>query len=448
MKKRHGLIRFFSGLCLLLLLIQTLGIATRAEAPAPPNLDGADAVYFLHIASGSVACEKNASQSVSAGPSVKLMSGLLLCELLADRLNENVTVTDEMVADTSGYRLYIESGDRIPVVQLLYAAVCGSYNDAYDILACYVAGSKNAFISLMAERAAELGATQTYFSDITGLDSGSRTTAKDMGKIALAAYGNALYMSINSTVRYDFLETSLLPDKMIYNPNALLSSSTTAGFVNQYCRGMCAGLTGTCAVTVADNGREQYVSVVLGGSADNIAYEITNRVIGWVYRNYTYMEVISPDTEICNIPVTVSDVTGELAVRVKEPYLLYLPQSYEIGKDITYSIRLINDELEAPVAEDTFVGYVAILHDGQPLVTLPLYTVGSAERSGFISSMKSLQAITTSRAFLAGAIFFCTVLIAWIAIETWMIRQKRHKWDKYFSMKMSPLPFDDKKKRK
>lgn len=447
MKKRHGKSQLIALLCLFSMLIHLFVLPISAEDPVPPNLDGAESVYFVHLKSGSVVCEKNAAQLVSAGPSVKLLSGLLLCEMLGNRLDESVTITDEMVADSYGYRLYIQSGDRIPVVQLLYAAVCGSYNDAYDVLACYAAGSKDAFLALMEARARELGASMTYCSDATGLDAASRTTAQDMGKIAAAAYQNSLYMSINSTVRYDFFETTYLPDKKIYNPNALLSSSTTAGFVNAYCHGMCAGLTGTCAVTVADNGQEAYASVVLGGSAENLAYEITNRMIKWVYQNYAYMEVISPDTEICNIPITVSDVTGELPLRVKDSFSLYLPKSYEIGKDITYSIRLINKELEAPVADGTFAGYVAILHNGQTLATLPLYTVGSAEKSSFMSSMKSIQSITTSRAFLAGAIFFFTVLIAWITIETWIIRKRRHKWDKYFSSKLSPVPFDKKNKK-
>ena len=104
--------------------------------------------------------------------------------------------------------------------------------------------------------------------------------------------------------------------------------------------------------------------------------------------------------------------------------------------------------LEAPVEDGTFVGYVAVLQDGYTLATFPLYTVGNAERSGFMSSMKSLQALTSSRAFLAGAIFFVVVLIAWISIESWIIHRKRHKWDKYFSMKMSPMPMDKKWNKK
>ena len=446
MQKRHNFTNLCILFCLLSMLLSRLSLSAFADRPTLPSLDGVDAVYFYHVESGSVVCEKESSKPISAGPAVKLMSGFLLCELLENRLYEVVTVTDEMVADSYGYRLYIQSGDQIPVIQLLYAAVCGSYNDAYDVLAYYVAGSKSAFLSQMNQKAAALGAKQTIFTDVSGIESGSLTTAADMGKIALSAYQNTLYMSINSTVRYDFFATVYLPDKKIYNPNALLSSSTTAGFVNTHCRGMCAGLSGTEVVTVADNGKEQYVSVVLGAAAENLAYEMTNRMVGWVFASYTYMEVISPDTELCRIPVSVSDVTSELDVRVKESCFLYLPKSYEIGKDITYSIRLVNNELEAPVEDGAFVGYVAILQDGQILTTLPLYTVGGAERSGFISSLKSIQAITTSRAFVAGAGFFVVVLVAWIVIETWLIRRRRHKWDKYFSMKMSPLPFDEKKK--
>ena len=97
------------------------------------------------------------------------------------------------------------------------------------------------------------------------------------------------------------------------------------------------------------------------------------------------------------------------------------------------------------MADGTFAGYVAILHKGQTLATLPLYTVGAAEKSSFMSSMKSIQSITTSRAFLAGAIFFFVALIAWIVIETSIARKRRHKWDKYFSAKLSPIPMDKKK---
>lgn len=454
MRKKQITARIIAVVFLLSLLISLGTISANAAAPSSPPLDEANAVWLYHVESGSVICEKNANQTVAAGSSVKVMAGLLFCEQLYNRQTEWVLITDDMVSVNYGRRLGLQSGDRVAVVQLLYAAICGSYNDAYDALAVYLAGSKAAFVAQMNQNAHALGALHTTFTDPSGIDDSSRTTANDIGIIATKAQQNDFYMQLNSTVRYEFNSTSYLRNQTIYNPNALLSTSTTAGYYNSRCKGMSAGETtqaGSCVISSASNGKETYLSVVLGGRVENkinYAYEITNRMIKWVYNTYTYLEVISPDTEICKIPIAVSDVISELDVRVKESYSLYLPKSYEVGKDITYSIRLTDTELEAPVKDGTFVGYVAVIEDGHTLATFPLYTVGSAERSGFMSSMKSLQALTSSRAFLAGSIFFAVVLIAWISIENWIIHRKRHKWDKYFSMKMNPVPIDKNLKKK
>ena len=454
MRKKQIAVRITAIICLLSLFVSFGTFSATAAAPSTPSLDEARSVWFLHLESESVICEKDADQTVAAGSSVKVMSGLLFCEQLYNRQTELVTVTDDMVSVKYGRRLGIRSGDQISVGQLLYAAVCGSFNDAYDVLAVYLAGSKAAFVAQMNQKAQSLGALHTMFTDPSGIDDASRTTAKELGMIAAEALKNNFYMQVSSTVRYEFKSTKYLRAQTIYNPNALLSTSTVSGYYNSKCRGMSAGETtqaGACAITVASNGKETYLSVVLGGTVENkvnYAYEITNRMIKWVYNTYTYLEVISPDTELCKIPITVSDVISELDVRVKESYSLYLPKSYEVGNDITYSIRLISPELEAPVEDGTFVGYVAVLQDGYTLATFPVYTVGSAERSGFMSSMKSLQSLTSSRAFLAGAIFFVVALIAWISIESWVVHRRRHKWDKYFSMKMSPMPVDKKLNKK
>ena len=99
------------------------------------------------------------------------------------------------------------------------------------------------------------------------------------------------------------------------------------------------------------------------------------------------------------------------------------------------------------VTEGEHVGYVAILWNGKTLGTVPLYTAGTAERSSFVSSLKSIQSLTQSRVFRAAAIFFAVSLAAWITVECILVRYRRHKWDKYFSMKMAPTPDAFKKKK-
>lgn len=423
-----------------------------AEEAALPSTEEATAVYFYHLETESLICEKNIDLVVNAGSTAKIMAGLIFCERLGNHTADTVYITEDMIKNASGYRLKLQAGDTLTVEQLLYAALCSSYNDACDVLACFIAGSKDDFAKLMNERAKELGAASTTFTDPSGIDDNSLTTASDMAKIARAAYQNELYMKITSTARYEFPATQKMDERTIHNRNALIASNTTTLYYNSKCKGLNAGYTdraGSCVVTVASNGQESYLCIVLGApdtDTQNFGYIVANRIIDWVYKTYSYMEVISPDTVVCKIPVTVSDLTSEVEVKTKESLSCYLPAGLEIGKDITYSIRLIRTTLEAPVTEGEQVGYVAILWNGKTLGTVPLYTAGSAERSSFMSNLKSIQALTQNRMFRAGAVFFIVVLAGWIVAECLVIRHRRHKWDKYFSMKMTPTPDTFRKK--
>ena len=163
---------------------------------------------------------------------------------------------------------------------------------------------------------------------------------------------------------------------------------------------------------------------------------MATRLIDWVYDTYTYMEVMSPNTTVCTIPVTVSDMTTEVSVYAKESLYAYLPRGVEIGKEITYSIRLNQTELEAPVHKDQFVGYVAVLYDDRVLGTVPLYTADEAVRSSVISSLKVISSWSQNRAIRAGVIFFVVAVSAYLTVEYVLYRRRRKKWDRYFSNKV------------
>ncbi|MBQ8310119.1 MAG: D-alanyl-D-alanine carboxypeptidase [Clostridia bacterium] len=431
-------------LCILLLFV-SLPFASFAEQAPLPSLKEAAAAYLYHIESESLICSKEENTNLGAGSTVKVMAGLLFCEQLAERQNERVAITAKLlqsVPSVAGYSLKIEEGDIFTVRQLLFAAICGSYNDAIYILGAYLYGSVEQCIDQMNLRAVELGANQTSFMDVTGINSGSRTTVADLAKITRVAWQNALYMEICNAKSF-YLSTEFF-SKTIYNRNALISTQGGAvnKYYNEYCNGMSAGSTssdGNCVVTVAKHNKETYLCIVLGGQeidGDEYGYRITNRLIDWVYATYSYVEVISPEIDVCTIPVTVSDFTTEVRVRTKKAFSAYLPRGAEVGKDVTYSIRLNNTVLEAPVDEDCFVGYIAIVYQNKILETLELYTVERAERSSIASGLKWIQSLTEDRAVRAGFIFFILAISAWLITEYLLARRRRHKWDKYFSDKM------------
>jgi len=125
-----------------------------------------------------------------------------------------------------------------------------------------------------------------------------------------------------------------------------------------------------------------------------------------------------------------------VSVYAKESLYAYLPRGVEIGKEITYSIRLNQTELEAPVQKNQFVGYVAVLYDDRVLGTVPLYTADEAVRSSVISSLKVISSWSKNRAIRAGVIFFVVAVAAYLTVEYVLYRRRRNKWDRYFSNKV------------
>ena len=435
------------GLCILLFCI-SLPLSSVAEEVLPPSMEEAKAVWFSHLESETLVASKNESENVGAGTAVKVMAGLLFCEQLADQWENSLLLEGDVWTLASpyfaGHRLGLSKGDIINLKDLLYAAVCGSYNDAFYILAVHTDGSLEGFVERMNTRAKEIGMKNTRFEDPTGLISGSRTTAADIALLAKVAYENELYMQLSNTVSHSF-STLKKQNVEFNNRNALICQYDETKYYQKHCNGMSAGSTsadGNCVITVAEHENETYVCVVLGAQetdTEQFGYRIVNRLVNWVYATYSYVKIISPEIEICKIPVTVSDRTSEVSVKTDETHFAYLPIHVELGKDITYSIRLINTELEAPFAENTFVGYAAIIYEGRVLQTVRLYTVEGAERSTLISSLKSIQAWFENRAVLAGLIFFVLATTAWLVTEYLLQRRRRHRWDKYFSEKMEAV---------
>ena len=440
-----GLRKMIAG-CLLIAMLLSLGclFASAEKAADPsPDLTNASAVYFYHMESQRSVVAKNETQKLPAGTSVRLLSGLIFCERLGDRMSEWVEIHEEMLrASKTSYRYGIEAGEFYTVEQLLYLALCGGYNDAFYVLA-YRLGNGNiqTFVDLMNARAAELGANDTSVADPSGIADSSFTTALDLFHIAQEATENPVYMKISGSAYYD-----LAAGRRIENRNSLISAAQDGRrYYNSLCKGLTAGSTdvsGWSVITMAQKGNDRYLSVVLGGkegtgdAPEKYGYSITNRLIQWGYDNFRYLEVLNSDTLICSIPVEVSDLTASVQVKPLEAFSLYLPADAEVGEEVRLNVRLLYETLEAPVAAGTHVGYVAIIYQGEIMGTVPIYTAEEAVRSEFVGGLMRIKKLTESRAARAGLIFFAVTLTAWILTEYIIKRVRRHRWDRYFSEKI------------
>lgn len=172
---------------LVLLLTEHLAWAGRAQV-ATVAADPYASAFVLDADTGETLFSKNADAPVYPASTLKLM----VLAIILDRIDQGTLHLEEMVQVTveaykmGGSQVYLDPKEQFPLEELLYALMIQSANDAAVALASHVAGSKEKFVSLMNQKAEELGMKNTRFYSVHGLPPAKGqqvdvTTARDFG---------------------------------------------------------------------------------------------------------------------------------------------------------------------------------------------------------------------------------------------------------------------------
>jgi D-alanyl-D-alanine carboxypeptidase (penicillin-binding protein 5/6) len=230
---------------------------TPRLGPDGAPINHAAAVVVLDARTGQVLYEKNADEHRPCASTQKLLTALIVAE--AGNLDHPVTVD---ITDTQcePVKLNIQPGETYRCFDLLQVMLVHSMNDVARCLARDNAGSIDAFAAKMNKKALELGMKDSHFVNPNGLPiPGQYTTARDMSKVAFAAYHNELIRSIVCLKQVSFT----------YADGRVRQFGTTNHVLLKYplCNGMKTGYTdaaGHCLISSASNGTRDVISVVLG----------------------------------------------------------------------------------------------------------------------------------------------------------------------------------------
>ena len=163
-------------------LFLTLGV--KAEEDFAPNAKSAILVDNL---SGKVLYEKNADEKLAPASMTKLGSMLLIMEAIDNgslKLEDKVTISEE-AANMGGSQVFLQAGESYTVHDLLKGIAIASGNDAVVAMSEKIGGSQAAFVEMLNKRLKEIGAVNTNFVNVHGLDAeGHYSTARDMSIIA------------------------------------------------------------------------------------------------------------------------------------------------------------------------------------------------------------------------------------------------------------------------
>ena len=407
------------------LLIPTLVLPAAAiPTSAPPESADVKNAVLVNLENNLTLYESaNTESAIFPAATVKIMTGLLACRALEERQNETVTVTDSMLSTVPpGSRIMnppLKSGEALTVKDLLYAAICGGYNDATCVLATLVSGSYPAFIADMNAEAERLGMEQTYYTNPTGIhDQSMVTSAQDVATLAREAYESKLYMEISSAQTYSIPATSQTGERAFTNRNYLI----TGAYRNGYCQGMCAGMTeegGWCVVTVYKKNGVENLCVVMGGKDDKAAYEYVNSLLSWANGAYTYHTVAEAGKVLETAPVGMTGVSKSKAelVPVKD-LTVYLPKGVDFEDHLTITTHLDDGELKAPLKAGDVVGTVTVSYDGRVVGRADLTVTEDFKSNGFLTVLMGFRDYLLSRAFLIALAVFVVLLLIYLRMIT------------------------------
>ena len=160
-------------LCLILALALVLPLLPLSAGAVELEVAGKSAV-LMDAATGTVLYEKNAHEKLAPASVTKVMTLLLIMEAIdSGKIQWEDTVTaSETAAAKGGSQIYLKVGETMSVTDMVKSIAVSSANDAASAMAEHLAGSEDAFVSLMNAKAKELGMNDTNFVNCTGLDDG------------------------------------------------------------------------------------------------------------------------------------------------------------------------------------------------------------------------------------------------------------------------------------
>ena len=301
---------------------------------------------LMEASTGKVLYAHNPDEALPPASVTKVMTLLLVMEAIdSGALDYNDTVTaGANAASMGGSQIYLKEGETMCVEDLLKSVVIASANDAAVALAEHIAGSEEAFVAKMNERAQALGMTSTKFENTNGLDDTTTehlTSARDIAIMSRELIKHKKILEYSSTWM----------DSIRNGSFGLTNTNRLVRFYNG-ATGLKTGSTSKakfCISATANRDGMELICVIMAADTRDVRNAEAKTLLDWGYSNF---ELYKCDAEsLGKVKVTggVEDradiAAGEITFVVKKGDSAKIKRSAELPESVA-----------APVAKGDKIG--------------------------------------------------------------------------------------------
>nr|WP_326184830.1 D-alanyl-D-alanine carboxypeptidase family protein [uncultured Oscillibacter sp.] len=341
----------------LICAVLVLGTSARAvEVDAPSAL-------LMEKETGTVLFAKDEHAKLEPASVTKVMTLLLTMEAIdSGQLTYDTVVTASAHAcSMGGSQIWLKENEQMTVGDMLKAVCVVSANDCAVALAEQIAGSEDAFVERMNQRARELGMNDTTFKNACGLPAAGHVTSS----YDIAIMSRELILNHPDIRQY----TTIWMDTLRNGQSQLVNTNKLVRFY-EGATGLKTGSTDSalyCLSGTAERDGMELIAVVMKDATSAQRFEDAKTLLSYGFSTYA-LKTVTPETPLPPVPVnlgaqaTVQPVLGEGG-----SLLLEKSRAGDLRQSVTLA-----ETVEAPVAKGDVLGTLTVTSGGEMVAEIPL----------------------------------------------------------------------------
>lgn len=312
---------------------------------------------------GTILYEQNSHEALPPASVTKVMTLLLIYEGERDgKFDWTDTVqVSEHAASMGGSQVFLEEGETQTAADMTKSIAIASANDAAVAMAEFLAGSEEAFVQKMNERAKELGMEDTNFVNACGLDTeGHVSSAYDIALMSRELMENFPEIKEYTTTWQDSIVHKTRRGEETFgltNTNKLIQWYDGA-------TGLKTGSTGNalyCLSGTAERDGMGLIAVVMAAPDYKVRFREVMQLLDYGFANYAIEKGREKGYAMGEVPVE-KGMTDTVEAVVSEEISVLVPK----GKESQWETRTeLLQAVSAPVEAGTKVGELVYLRDGE-----------------------------------------------------------------------------------
>lgn len=257
-------------------------------------------LFLLNKKLGQILYEKDCHKQLRPASVTKIMSILLIMEAIDEgRISlEDKVPCSEVASSMGGSQIWLEVGEELSVDEMLKAICVVSANDCVVAMAEFLAGSEEAFVQKMNEKAKQLGMNDTYFKNSHGIDEdGHVTSSYDIALMSKELLNNHPSITQYTTIWMDSLRNG---ESELTNTNKLVRTYNG-------CTGLKTGSTSLALYNLSASATRDNLSliaVVMRAPTTKIRFSEAKKLLDYGFTTYEYISLGTKDSIIQNTSVS------------------------------------------------------------------------------------------------------------------------------------------------